>query len=95
MEADIKILTGLVENHFMAGVSGGRKSICPGLVGEESTYIFHSAKFLASPKACDLNLPGNPCHEEALEVAEKAGADYIINVTLDHEFNLTGVLREI
>jgi lactate racemase len=91
MEADIKILTGLVESHFMAGVSGGRKSICPGLVGEDSTFVFHSAKFLASPKAFDSNLTGNPCHEEALEVAEKAGADYIVNVTLDHELNLSGV----
>ena len=28
VSADLKILTGLVESHFMAGVSGGRKSIC-------------------------------------------------------------------
>jgi len=91
MEADIKIITGLVESHFMAGVSGGRKSICPGLIGEESTFVFHSALFLASPKACDLNLAGNPCHEEALAIAEKAGVDYIVNVTLDSEFKLTGV----
>lgn len=90
-EADIKILTGLVESHFMAGVSGGRKSVCPGLISEESTYVFHGAPFLASPAARDLNLQDNPCHEEALEVAEKAGADYIINVTLDRSFHLTGV----
>ncbi len=91
MEADLKILTGLVESHFMAGASGGRKSVCPGLVGKESTYVFHSAPVLASPLARDLVLDGNPCHEEALEVAKKAGVDYIINVTLDQEFNLTGV----
>lgn len=91
VEADLKILTGLVESHFMAGASGGRKSVCPGLIGEESTYIFHGAPILASPQARDLVLDGNPCHEEALEVAKKAGVDYIINVTLDHEFNLTGV----
>lgn len=91
LQADLKILTGLVESHFMAGVSGGRKSVCPGLIGEESTYIFHSAPMLASPLACDLSLEGNPCHEEALEVARKAGVDYIVNVTLDHQFRLTGV----
>ena len=79
MEADLKILTGLVESHFMAGASGGRKSVCPGLVGKESTYVFHSAPVLASPLARDLVLDGNPCHEEALEVAKKAGVDYIIN----------------
>ncbi|MBE3089188.1 MAG: nickel-dependent lactate racemase [Actinobacteria bacterium] len=91
MEADIKILTGLVETHFMAGASGGRKSICPGLIGEESIYIFHGAPMLASPKASDLIIDGNPCHQEALEIAKKAGADYIINVTLDQDFKLTGV----
>jgi len=91
MEADIKILTGLVETHFMAGASGGRKSICPGLIGEESIYIFHGAPMLSSPKASDLIIDGNPCHEEALEVAKKAGVDYIINITLDQDFKLTGV----
>ncbi len=90
-EADIKILTGLVETHFMAGASGGRKSICPGLIGEESIYIFHGAPMLASPKASDLIIDGNPCHQEALEIAKKAGADYILNVTLDQDFKLTGV----
>jgi len=91
MAADIKILTGLVETHFMAGASGGRKSICPGLIGEESIYIFHGAPMLASPNARDLIIDDNPCHQEALEVAKKAGADYIINVTLDQDFKITGV----
>jgi nickel-dependent lactate racemase len=29
--ADLKIATGLIEPHFMAGYSGGRKLICPGV----------------------------------------------------------------
>jgi nickel-dependent lactate racemase len=91
VNADLKILTGLVESHFMAGVSGGRKSICPGLVGEASTYIFHGPTFLASSNAQNLMLEGNPCHDEALEVAKMAGVDYIVNVTLDNQLNLTGV----
>ncbi|NIA20959.1 MAG: DUF2088 domain-containing protein, partial [Anaerolineaceae bacterium] len=28
-EADLRIVTGLVEPHFMAGFSGGRKGVCP------------------------------------------------------------------
>lgn len=91
LNADLKILTGLVESHFMAGASGGRKSICPGLAGEDSTYIFHGAEFLDSPNAQDLILEGNPLHDEALEIAKMAGVDYIINVTLDNKMNLTGV----
>jgi nickel-dependent lactate racemase len=90
-EAGLKILTGLVESHFMAGFSGGRKSVYPGLTGAESAHTLHGALVLASPRACDMILEGNPCHEEALEAAQKAGADYIVNVTLDHRFRITGV----
>jgi hypothetical protein len=46
---------------------------------------------IAAPGARDLNLDGNPCHEEALEVARMAGADFIVNVTLDALFRPTGV----
>jgi nickel-dependent lactate racemase len=91
LAADLRVLTGLVESHFIAGVSGGRKSICPGLVGEATTYRFHSAQIMASPAARDLNLEGNPCHREALEAARLVGADFIVNVTLDQRYRLTGV----
>jgi len=91
VESDLKILTGLVESHFMAGASGGRKSICPGLLAEESTYILHSGPVLASPKATNLILEGNPVHEEALRVARMAGCDMSVNVTLDSNYKLTGI----
>jgi nickel-dependent lactate racemase len=91
MEADIRVLTGLVESHFMAGVSGGRKSICPGLLAEGSTHILHSGPILASPEARDLVLGGNPVHEETLAVAKMAGCDQIVNVTLDADYRMTGV----
>jgi len=91
LEADLKVLTGLVESHFMAGASGGRKAIVPGLVGERSTQVFHGPAMLASPGARDLQLEGNPCHEESLQGARMAGADFIVNVTLDGLFQLTGV----
>jgi nickel-dependent lactate racemase len=91
MRGDIRILTGLVESHFMAGASGGRKSICPGLLAEDSTHILHSGPILASPRARDLVCEGNPVHEESLAVAKMAGCDMIVNVTLDANYRLTGV----
>jgi nickel-dependent lactate racemase len=91
MEADIKILTGLVESHFMAGASGGRKSICPGLMAEESMAVIHGGPILHSPLAKDLTLEGNPVHEEALRIARMAGADFIVNVTLDDKYRLSDV----
>lgn len=90
-ECEIKILTGLVESHFMAGASGGRKSICPGLLAEENIFALHGAQLLSSPQAADLVLEGNPVHEEALRVAKMAGCDFILNVVLDTAYQLTGV----
>ena len=91
VEADLKIATGLVESHFMAGASGGRKAICPGLIGEKSTFVFHGAPFMAHENSRDLNLEGNLVHEEAVEVAGIAGIDFLVNVTLDHSFHITGI----
>ena len=90
-EADLKILTGLIEPHFMAGFSGGRKSICPGIAGMETIKYFHSPALLESPFANTGTLAGNPCHEFASEMAEAAGADFVLNVTLDKKKKITGI----
>jgi len=90
-ESDLKIVTGVVESHFMAGASGGRKGICPGIVGKETLTLFHGAKFLSSKFAADLVLEGNPLNDEALEVAGMAGCDFLVNVTLDADLRITGV----
>jgi nickel-dependent lactate racemase len=91
LEADVKIATGLVESHFMAGVSGGRKAICPALVSRKTIERFHSAQFLSSPNATNLVLEGNPCHEESLEIARRTGVDFIVNTVLNHRLELIGV----
>ncbi len=91
MESDIRILTGLVESHFMAGTSGGRKSICPGLLAEKSIHILHAGPILSSPHSADLIIDKNPVHDEALQVARMAGCDMIVNVTLDSSYRLTGI----
>ena len=90
-ESDVKIITGLVESHFMAGVSGGRKAVCPALVNTKTIEFFHSVEVLEDPNATNLILDGNPCHEEALEVAQTVGIDFLVNVTLDKRLCMTGV----
>ena len=90
-ESDVKIITGLVESHFMAGVSGGRKAVCPALVNTKTIQTFHSVQVLENPKATNLVLEGNPCHEESLEVAQTVGIDFLVNVTLNKRLCLTGV----
>jgi nickel-dependent lactate racemase len=62
VRADLKI-TGLIEPHLMAGYSGGRKVICPGIAGLETVEAWHSPRFLQHPKADCGSLAGNPVHE--------------------------------
>ena len=89
--SDLKIATGLVESHFMTGISGGRKSICPGLVDVKTIQKFHGPQYLEDPNATNLILEGNPCHEEALEVAKTVGVDFIVNTNLDRDLRLTQI----
>jgi lactate racemase len=90
-ESDVKIVTGLVESHFMTGVSGGRKAVCPALVNMKTIQKFHGVDFLEHPNATNLILDGNPCHEESLEVALTVGVDFMISTTLDNTLCITGV----
>jgi nickel-dependent lactate racemase len=83
VEAGFRIVTGLVEPHFMAGFSGGRKGVCPGLSSLDTIRNFHGEPFLADPRATNAVLSGNPLHEESLSVARPAGVDFTLNIVLD------------
>ncbi len=91
VEAELKIATGLVEPHFMAGWSGGRKVVAPGVAHHETIRTFHSARFMEDPLAVQCNLVGNPLHEEQLEIVRMLGDIYGLNTVLDEERNLVFV----
>jgi nickel-dependent lactate racemase len=83
VHADLKITTGLIEPHFMAGFSGGRKVICPGIAALETIKVWHGPDFIEHPKADTGVLTGNPIHEENTWIAQRAGCDFIVNVVID------------
>lgn len=85
VESDLKITTGLIEPHFMAGYSGGRKVICPGIAALETVKVWHGPDFLEHPCANSGILDGNPVHEENTWIAQRAGCDFIVNVVIDAE----------
>ncbi|MDX2495255.1 MAG: nickel-dependent lactate racemase [Desulfuromusa sp.] len=91
VNADLKILTGFIEPHMWAGFSGGRKSILPGISSIETLKYMHGPEMVAHPKTVYGVLDGNPFHEAGLEIMGKAGADFIVNVTLDTEKQVTGI----
>lgn len=92
VKADLKIATGLIEPHLMAGYSGGRKLICPGIAALETVKLWHGPAFLEHPKADCGFLDGNPVHEENTRIGRMAGCDFIVNVTLDSDRNVTSVV---
>ena len=85
LQADLKITVGLIEPHLMAGFSGGRKLICPGIAALETVKVWHGPDFLEHPKADCGILDGNPVHEENTWIARRAGCDFIVNVVIDDQ----------
>jgi len=83
VDADLKISTGLIEPHFMAGFSGGRKLIFPGIAAIDSIKAWHSPRFLEHPNATTGVLKDNPVHFENTWIAKRVGCDFIVNVVID------------
>jgi nickel-dependent lactate racemase len=90
-EADIKITTGFIEPHLMAGFSGGRKLIAPGCAGEATIKALHSPLILEDPHCREGSIEGNPLHQELIEIAGMAGHDFMVNVSLDASRRITGL----
>jgi len=91
VDADVRIATGVVEPHLMAGFSGGRKAVCPGIAGQATVRAWHAPRFLEDERVMPGVLEGNPEHEEALAVADLAPPHFTVNVTVDREVRATGV----
>jgi nickel-dependent lactate racemase len=91
VRADLKITTGLIEPHLMAGYSGGRKVICPGIAALETVKVWHGPRFLEHPNADCGIVKGNPVHEENTRIAQMAGCDFIVNVCMDGQRQITWV----
>ena len=89
VDADLRIVTGLVEPHFMAGYSGGRKVIAPGLAHAETITTFHNARFMGDPLATSCNLRGNPLHEEQVELVGMVGGALALNTVISEDRNLS------
>ncbi len=81
--ADLLISEGFIEPHFFAGMSGGRKSVLPGIASKVTVLANHCSEFINSPKARTGILQGNPIHEDMLYAAQAAKLAFICNVVID------------
>ena len=96
VQADLKLVTGLIEPHFMAGFSGGRKVIVPGIAHEDTIRTLHSSKFLSHPNCSVCQVVENPIHTELLAIIERlrqhcSSNIYGVNVVIDADRQLNYV----
>lgn len=91
LDSDLKILTGLIEPHLLAGYSGGSKAILPGLCGSRTMRYMHGHTMIGHPLARNGIVQGNPFRLACEEVRRIVGADFLLNVTAGQERQLTGV----
>ncbi len=91
LEADLHITLGFIEQHLMLGFSGGRKLIAPGLAAQETIKVIHSPSFIREPMATEGSIDSNPLHSELLEIARMARHDFILDVTLTQQREVSGV----
>jgi nickel-dependent lactate racemase len=91
LQADLHITLGFIEQHLMLGFSGGRKLIAPGLAAQETIKVIHSPRFMREPMATEGEMERNPLHAELLEIAGMARHDFILDVTLTQQRQISGV----
>jgi nickel-dependent lactate racemase len=89
-EADFVITTGVILPHYMAGFSGGRKSILPGVAGRDSIENNHAMMVEVIEEQPALE--NNPISREMFEAAEMLGVDYILNVVTNSEREIVKVV---
>jgi nickel-dependent lactate racemase len=89
-EADRIILTGEIIYHLIAGYSGGRKSLVPGVAGFRTTTFNH--RMIFDPDCRSGKLDGNPAHEDLLEGCRMADPDFMVNVVLSPDGRLIRVV---
>jgi lactate racemase len=91
VEADFRIVTGFIEPHFFAGFSGGPKGIMPGIAGIETIMTFHNARMIGDARSTWGNMIENPVQEMTREINRMCKPNFMLNVTLNREKEITSV----
>lgn len=90
VDADLLIGLGNIIPHPNAGYSGGAKILDPGCCGSETVSATHAAAALMG--YLPLGMEENACRDSIEQVANKVGLDFIINVVLNENNDVVGVV---
>jgi lactate racemase len=91
VEADRRIVLGLVEPHFMAGFSGGYKGVFPALADIGSIMRYHDAQMIGDPNSTWGVLDGNPTQRRIRHDGALLPLDFCINVAVNRSRAITGM----
>lgn len=91
VNSTFKIVTGFIEPHFFAGFSGGPKGIQPGVTGIKTILEFHNAQMIGHPNSTWGVIEGNILQDSATQNCLMAKPDFMLNVTLNGEKEITNV----
>jgi nickel-dependent lactate racemase len=87
VQADLRIATGNIEPHAMAGISGGIKALVPGIASKRCIEHNHSLSLRAKAQA---GQPGNLVHKDMEEALRFITIDFLLNVVVDHDKHVVG-----
>jgi hypothetical protein len=93
-QAELKILTGIITPHQVAGYSGGRKSIIPGVASFETIRRHHSPP-IRPLEPVMRKMRNNSFHVEAVTGAKRVGIDFILNVVKNARGELTVIHHQL
>jgi len=65
--------------------------VAPGLAAQETIKVIHSPRFMREPMATEGSIDDNPLHAELLEIAAMARHDFMLDVTLTQDREISGV----
>ena len=85
LEADVRILTGLIEPHLFAGFSGGPKAVLPGICDIDTILDNHGVVLLSNPLTTYANLDFNPVWDEMAKVATATNPSFLLNVAVNRD----------
>lgn len=97
LDCDCLIITGGIVFHDMAGFGGGRKSILPGISGYETIMLNHALSLNPhskgiNPMAKCASMTNNPINDDMTEAANLVKPDFLFNVIMDSEGNISKAL---
>jgi nickel-dependent lactate racemase len=90
VDADVKVISGLITTHYFGGFSGGRKGILPGIVARETIRKNHA--MIVNPDVDIAKTKGNPISDEMDQAAHKAGVEFILNVVINDKKEIVKIV---